>query len=292
MKHNLILAYQTEAVLGEGSIWNHEKKVLHWVDILNGHIHTFDPIKNLNETINTEFMVGTVVPSEDGGFVIATNFGFFQLDEFDKIPDFILHPEKALKENRFNDGKCDPRGRFWAGTMSLNEEPKKGSLYCLEKGLCRKMEEGVSISNGIVWTSDHKKMYYVDTPEKCVFVYDFDVETGNISNKKVAFHIPDDQGSPDGMTIDAEDKLWIAHWGGSQVARWDPLTGEKLYTINIPATQVTSVAFGGTTLNDIYITTARVGLSDEELKKQPLAGSLFCYRQSGFMGVKANFYKK
>jgi sugar lactone lactonase YvrE len=138
------------------------------------------------------------------------------------------------------------------------------------------MLDSVTISNGLVWTSDSSNFYYIDTPTGRVDAYDYDHESGNISNCRTAVKIPDGQGGPDGMTIDSEDMVWVAHWGGSCVTRWNPLTGELLETVEVPgAKQITSCALGGPDLDDLYITSASIGLNDEGLEEQPNAGNLF-----------------
>jgi len=192
--------------------------------------------------------------------------------------------ENHLPNNRFNDGKCDPQGRFWAGTMSLNEEPNAGSLYAFENNIVQKKIENVTISNGLAWSIDHKTMYYIDTPTFEVVAYKFEKKTGCISDRQVALKIPIEDGFPDGMTIDDEGMLWIAHWDGWQVTRWNPNTGKKLLCIKLPASKITSCTFGGKDLTDLFITSAYVGLSVDELKAQPLAGSLFVIRNCGFKG--------
>ncbi len=152
------------------------------------------------------------------------------------------------------------------------------------------MIENVSISNGIVWSLDSDKMYYIDTPTQKVMVYDFNIETGEISNPKIAIEVSSDLGAPDGMTIDEEGNLWIALWGGSAVGCWNPESGELLRTVEVPAKNVTSCAFGGDNLETLYITTARTSTSDEELEKYPNAGGVF-KTNPGVKGIKAFFFK-
>lgn len=200
-------------------------------------------------------------------------------------------PEADIPDNRFNDGKCDPAGRFWAGTMSTVGDKNAGALYRYDAdSSIHKMVENVSISNGIVWSLDKTKMYYVDTPTQKVMVYDYNNLTGEISNAKVAVEIPNEMGSPDGMTIDAEGNLWVALWGGFAVTCWNPETGELIQTVKVPAKNVTSCAFGDADLGTLYITTAREGNNGEELEKYPLSGGVFKFRP-GVKGVDAFFFK-
>jgi sugar lactone lactonase YvrE len=143
----------------------------------------------------------------------------------------------------------------------------------------------------MAWSSDYKTFYYIDTPTCEVVAYDFDLLTGNIGNKRVVIRIPPQEGFPDGMTIDNEGMLWIAHWDGWQVSRWNPNKGKKLLSIPLPVAQITSCTFGGDNLQDLYITSARVNLTEEQLKQQPLAGSLFVLRNSGFHGTPSFEFK-
>jgi sugar lactone lactonase YvrE len=176
--------------------------------------------------------------------------------------------------------------------MPISEDRASGSLYMLDSSkTCINKETDISISNGLAWSLDHKVLYYIDTPTLKVVAYDYDNEDGVISNKRAVITIPKEEGFPDGMTIDSEGMLWIAHWGGWQITRWDPNTGKKLFSFKLPVSNVTSCTFGGKTMKDIYITSARKGLSNGELAKQPLAGSLFVIRESGFEGLPAYRFK-
>ena len=219
--------------------------------------------------------------------MVAGHPGFASLDLETEQLEILADPEHDLPENRFNDGKCDPAGRFWAGTLSLEGKRGTCNLWRLDADLSvHKMLEGVSVSNGIVWTADRTAMYYVDTPTRRVDRFDYDHDTGEIDNRSVAVRIPDGMGFPDGMTIDSEGMLWVCLWQGGKVSRWDPVTGELLATVDLPASNVTSCAFGGEELDQLYITTARITIDEERLKEQPLAGGLF-RADVGVTGVPA-----
>lgn len=236
-------------------------------------------------------MIGTVVPAESGKMIVALENGLYQLDPTTGSKKFIANPEEDIPGNRFNDGKCDPAGRFWAGTMSKTGEKEAGALYRLDAdGSVTKMIDKVTTSNGIVWSQDHTKMYYIDTPRRKVMAWDYELETGNISNPQTAVGIPQNMGYPDGMTIDTEGNVWIALWNGSAVGCWNPETGELIQTIDIPAKNVTSCAFGDEDLGTLYITTARQGTSEEELEKYPHAGGVFKVRPD-VNGMEAFFFK-
>ena len=204
----------------------------------------------------------------------------------------LANPEQHLPGNRFNDGRCDPAGRFWAGTMALSEEEGAGNVYMMDQdGHVSTKIKDVTISNGLAWSADKKTLYYIDTPTHEIVAFDFDLTSGKISNKRAVIKIAKEEGSPDGMTIDSEDMLWIAHWGGWQVTRWDPRTGRQLNRIALPVSKVTSCTFGGDTLEDLYITTASVDLTEQEMKEQPLAGALFVVHNSGVKGRPSIEYR-
>jgi len=264
-----------KADLGEGPIWDPDSQTLYWVNILANELHIFDPASGKDRHIDCGQMVGTVVGRKSGGLMVAMTNGFASVNLETEEIRHIVDPENN-PEARFNDGKCDPAGRFWAGSLPLSENVPEGSLYSLETDLSvKKRLSQITIANGIVWTSDHKTMYYIDTPTMKVDAYDYDIETGDLSNHRVAVTVPEEFGWPDGMAIDVEDKIWVGHWGGWQITRFDPLTGETLQVIKLPVAQVTACAFGGPDLNRLYITTAKTGLDAAALEKQPHAGNLF-----------------
>ena len=195
----------------------------------------------------------------------------------------LLAQPEIKPEIRFNDGKCDPQGRFWVGTMSMTGKKGDGELYCMHRdGTLKKVLEGVSISNGLAWDQEKSKMYYIDTPTQQVFSFDFDSKTGEISNRSVVYTFREEDGSPDGMTIDADGMLWVALWGGGKVAKVNPEEKRWVDSVDVPASLVTSCVFGGDDLQTLYITTARIGLSETQLEKEPYSGGLFSVR----LGVK------
>lgn len=281
------LVLDARAQLGEGAIWDAGRQVLYWVDITGQKLHEFNPATRANRTWEMGQLIGTVVARRSGGVMVAVYDGFaaFNLDTA-KL-EIIADPEADLPDTRFNDGKCDPAGRFWAGTMSTKGVPGAGSLYVLDADhSVRRMVTGVGTSNGIVWSLDQRTMYYIDTKLQRVDAFDYDLATGNIGNRRVAVPIPADQGRPDGMTLDAEGMIWVAHWEGWRVTRWNPVTAELLATIKVPVARVTSCAFGGPQLDTLYITTARPAA---DVPGQPQAGGLFAV-QLGVRGLPAFEY--
>ena len=280
----------TSAILGEGPIWDAQSGALWWVDILGKRLHRFDPALDQDEGFDVGEMIGTVVPRSSGGVALALESGFALFDVEKGTLEHIADPEADQATNRFNDGKCDPAGRFWAGTMSQAEEPQRGALYSIEAdGTVVKRLSDVSISNGIVWSSDARTMYYIDTPTMQIDAFDFDLESGAISNRRPVVRVPREMGYPDGMAIDSEDRLWVGMWGGRKIVRFDPQSGEAVGEIEVPTDNVTACAFGGPDLQDLYITTARVGLADDQLVTQPDAGSLFRTKVD-VPGVKSTAY--
>lgn len=271
---NLVL--DAKAELGEGALWDERTQQLYWVDILGSKLHRYTPATDTDEVFEVGQHIGTVVVREGGGVMVAVKDGFARFDLETETLDIIANPEKDIEGNRFNDGKADPAGRFWAGTMSYEQKSYAGSLYCLDTdGTVSKKESDVTISNGIVWTQDQQTMYFIDTTPKVITAFDYDKATGNISNGRIVVKVPENMGGPDGMAIDSKGQLWVAHWGYSAVVCWDPKTGEKISEIAVPASQVTACAFGGEDFKTLYITTANHGLSDEQLREEPLAGGLF-----------------
>ncbi len=283
------LLWDAKAMLGEGAFWHHGEKRLYWVDIEGKKLHIFDPIARADRAFLLDEKIGTVVPLDSGGgAVVALKNGIHKLDlETEKLR-LLVHPAAHEAGNRYNDGKCDPAGRLWVGTIG---ETGSAALYRINAaGKSKMMIDSVTISNGIVWSKDNMTMYYIDTPTKTVVAYSYDVKTGEISKPKVVVTVPEGMGSPDGMAIDAEDKLWIGHWGGACVARWDPITGNMMRKIEVPALNVTSCAFGGENLDILYITTASIGMNAEETAKYPLSGGLFV-ADPGVAGVKSYLFK-
>ena len=287
MSQSAELVIDARAMLAEGPVWHAQRQLLYWVSILASEVHVFDPATNEDRAIDVGQFVGTVVPRKSGGVIVALHHGIASLDLDTGDLKVLADPEADQPGNRFNDGKCDPAGRFWAGTMSLTYVEGAGSLYMMDADLSvRPMLGNVTISNGIVWSPDRSTMYYIDTPTCEVSAFDYAVETGAISNRRTAVRIPKDLGGPDGMTIDAEGKLWVAVWGSGAVSRWDPESGEMLGAVSLPVTAVSACAFGGPNLDELYVTTAREGMDEQALAEQPHAGGVFRVKP-GVCGVEA-----
>jgi sugar lactone lactonase YvrE len=271
--------------LGEGPVWDAENECVLWVDIPAGQIHSFYPHNREHFVFETGQMVGSIAIRSSGILIAALQHGFHEISLEKRTVKQLTDPEAHLPGNRFNDGKCDLAGRFWAGTMSVSDEPGAGKLYMLDKDQTVSVKiENVSCSNGLAWSPDHNIFYYIDTPTQQVVAYDYDLTTGGIRNKRVVIEICQEEGFPDGMTIDEEGMLWIALWDGWKVARYNPYNGELLHQIHLPVARITSCTFGGSNLQDLYITSAKTGLKQEELAQQPLAGCLFVIKNIGVSG--------
>ncbi|RKN82826.1 SMP-30/gluconolactonase/LRE family protein [Ulvibacterium marinum] len=285
------LLLDTKSILGEGPVWDWRKQHLLWVDIEGNGLHLFNPRNQQHRQWTFDGMLGAVVPIENGTMLLALESG---LATFDLTNEQLIRLPVLKNSNpgmRYNDGKVDPNGNFWIGSMHKKAAPEMGNLYRVDTQMNVSTHiVDTSISNGMAWTSDKKKFYYIDSTAYEVWRYDYDVATSEIRTKHIAFSIPKDFGAPDGMSIDEENMLWIAHWGGNCIRRWNPNTGEVLETVEVDAPHVTSCCFGGNDLKTLYITTARSGLSQSQLETFPLSGGLFVY-ESQVKGTPISYFK-
>ena len=284
------LLLKEHTLCGEGAIWNSFTNTLFWVDIDGQRLMEWNPATQKNREWHFEKKISTVVPESPQTVVFTLSDEVVRFNFETGVSTQLLSIDTNGNDVRFNDGKCDPEGRLWVGTMVMQGARGSGILYRIDDNNATPMETGINCSNGIVWTKDKRTMYYTDTPTREIMAYDFDPKTGNLSNRRVAVAIPEGIGYPDGMAIDKDDMLWVAHWGGGGVFNWNPKTGELIGKIGVPAPNITSCAFGGEKLDTLFITTARGGMSKEDLDKYPLSGSLF-YCVPGATGVKANIFK-
>lgn len=260
--------------LGEGPVW--WGGVLWFVDIVAGKLCRYEPETGGYEDRVVAELLGAAGPCDDGRWMLATERGLSLLDwgsgEVEVVSQVL-----ADTAFRFNDGKADPAGRFWVGTMATGRDAGPGWLYRWEagKGEPEAVLPGVTISNGLDWSADGKRMYYIDTPTRRVDVFDYDVASGSIRDRRTLVEIPEGKGSPDGMCLDAEGHAWVGFWGGRCVRRFDGQTGELLAEVAVPALNVTSCCFGGENYETLYVTTASVGMSEEERAELPEAGRVF-----------------
>lgn len=289
--HKATLLFDTKSILGEGSVWDWRKQLLFWVDIEGMILHRLDPTSHKHSHWGFKRMIGVAVPAESGSLLLALESGLATFNpETGKLTEHQVLENQDSKM-RYNDGKTAPNGHFWIGSMHKETLPKTGNLYGVDDGFNSQIKiPKTTISNGMAWSSDSKTFYFIDSPTYEVCAYDFDPVGSSLSNKKSVLKVPEISGAPDGMCIDSEGMLWIAHWGGNCVRRWNPETGEVLEIVDVDAPLVTSCCFGGKELDTLYITTARSGLTDSQLEEFPLSGGLFVCRPSA-KGTPINYFK-
>ncbi|HJT64342.1 MAG TPA: SMP-30/gluconolactonase/LRE family protein [Candidatus Limnocylindria bacterium] len=274
------------ARLGECPVWDSRSRRLVWVDVLARQVHLTDVRTGSDEVFSVPLDIGAVVPRAAGGYVAALQDGFWVIGV--GPPELIARVPEAGPEIRFNDGKCDSAGRFWAGTMAYDESPGAGALYRLgPDGRSTRVLQGVTISNGMAWSPDTRTMYFIDSATHRIDAFAFDVSTGELGDRRPLVHVPPEKGWPDGMTIDDEGGLWVALWRGSAVHRY--FDGRLDRAISLPVSLPTSCAFGGAGLDELYVTSATEGLSKRERAAEPLAGALFRVRP-GVRGVAPASY--
>jgi sugar lactone lactonase YvrE len=271
---------------GEGPLWH--QSILYYVDIEDHHVIAFDPARGTEQSWDVGERVGCLVPRARGGLVIAgtSGFRFLDLDSGKLTP--VADPEPEIADNRFNDGKCDPAGRFWAGTISLVKDTGTANLYRLDPDLeVHLMYPNVTNSNGLAWNRAADTLFYIDSPTKKIVAFDFDNSTGTISSGRTVVDTSALDGVPDGMTIDQDDRLWVAMCHGGCVHCFDPASRSPhtpLATLEVPSIEPTAPAFGGSDLSDLYITTGRSPKAQGELD-----GRLFV-TQPGVKGVPAHSF--
>ena len=266
-----------KTILGEGPYWDVTEQRLYWVDIKGREIHRFDPATGRDETWPTPEVVGSLAVRAKGGLVVALKSGlyFFDLTTSQATP--VVLPPGHPEHNRFNDGKVDRQGRFWAGSMDDLEKEPSGGLFRFDIDLnCQQLVDQITISNSLCWSPDSRTLYYSDSTQRTVWAWDFDAASGQISNRRAFIELPSTDGVPDGATIDIEGYLWLAVWGAWEVRRYDP-RGRLDQTVRMPVQQPTCPMFGGPQLDTIYVTSASKGLSEKQLLEQPQAGSLFAF---------------
>jgi sugar lactone lactonase YvrE len=274
------VAVAAPALLGEGPVWDSARGELVWVDIERGLVHRRAPDAALS-SVDAGQPVGCAVPRAGGGLALAVRDGFALLPPGGGVPWLVAPVEQGRADTRMNDGACDSRGRFWAGTMSLAGDTRAAALYRLDADLTvRRMLAGLSISNGLGWSPDDRWLYHVDTPRRRIDIYEFDAEGGTIGWRRAVIAVAPEDGRPDGLAVDAEGGIWVALWGGGAVRRYSP-EGREDARVELPVSQVTSCCFGDPDLATLYVTSASRGAEHE-----PLAGSLFACRP-GVSGLPA-----
>jgi sugar lactone lactonase YvrE len=268
-----------KAALGECPRWDAAEGKLYWVDIPARELHCFDPATGVDRSRSFAQKLACFALRRSGGFVLALEDGFALLDRFDGEPTPILPQIEAHRpDNRFNDGRCDSMGRFWAGTLDGTKKLANGALYRLDPDRSvRKMAEGATTANGLAFSPDERTLYWADTPKHMIHAYPFDRLEGTIGAARLFTSFPVGNGRPDGASVDEAGFYWSALYAGNRVVRIAP-EGEIVDEIPIPALNCTMIAFGGADLKTAYVTTARQGLNAQELAANPLSGGLFSFR--------------
>lgn len=275
------LFFECEDQIGESIYWPGEQEKLLWLDIDRCMLHEY----SFHTACVTDHYfpdkVTAIIPLKGSKteILLALKDKMISYDLNKKVSGELLNIFSIGKYFRTNDGKASPEGRIWIGVMHMEVHDKNGSLYCIEHDLSyREVLTGQSIPNGIVWNKQGDRMYYADSGKGCIYAFDYDQKAGSLSSQRIAVQVPPEYGIPDGMTIDGEDNLWVAHWGGFGVYVWNPVNGRLIDKIEVPVPNVASCTFGSD--NKLFITTARSGLSENEIKQYPLSGSVFVVETS------------
>lgn len=273
------LLLDARAALGEGPRWHAGERLLYWVDIHRNELHRLDPETGADSVRTFAAPVGCFAFRQGGGLILAMADGFATLSDWDAEPQpFGAQILAGLPHQRFNDGCTDPAGRFWVGSVDTGKQHNDAALYRLDTdGTITLIEGGMLTCNGAAFTADGRRFFHADTPTHAVRAYDCDSATGTLSHRNILHQFPFGHGRPDGGAIDAEGCYWSALFDGGRVVRLSP-DGEILQEVAMPTRRLTMISLGGDDLRTAFVTTARAGLSDEELEKEPLAGGIFTFR--------------
>jgi sugar lactone lactonase YvrE len=274
-------------VLGEGPFWSERDSALFWVDVVGRKIFKHTPNAGPAESRDLPYAPSAIIPRAQGGFLLVTKQGMALFDFDSGTLETLAVPQIDFSQEIFNDAACDRYGRLWVGTRDRNVAEPKGCLYRMEADFTMTRQvEGLVVSNGIAWSPDSKRMYHADSRPGSVFVYDYDLATGSIEDRRVLIDYAADahtQGHPDGCTVDAEGGLWVAEVEGWRIARYTP-GGELDRVVQMPFAKPTSVMFGGRRLDTLFITSMQFRLSEEELSQQTLAGRVLAL-EAGVRGL-------
>ena len=283
---NVELVAKLDCNVGEGPFWDDVKQDLYFVDIMNKQIKVFSPSSKSVETVQFNQEIGAVFLDHKSNLIVAARDGIFAATR-DGVLETLLAPiELEDTSIRTNDAKCDANGRMWVGTMAFDFTQGAAALFSFDLKNLKKVVPDLTVSNGIGWSLDKKTMYFIDSPTKRVDIFDFDLESGELGNRRPFLLLSDLDAFPDGLTTDEDGGVWVALFGGGEVRRFDA-QGTLTHIVEIPVKQVTSCCFGGADMSELYITTAQNGMDSDSLIRQPLAGSLF-RAKTAFKGSKSN----
>ncbi|XP_027132245.1 regucalcin isoform X1 [Larimichthys crocea] len=289
-------AVKTGSLIGEGPVWEESEQTLLFVDIAGQKIHQWSSTTNQIQSVETADMVGFAVPRQSGGYVAGVGRSIVAVDWSTQMMSSLVEVDEDKPNNRLNDGKVDPVGRLLAGTMGKEVRPaevqrQQGSLFSVTSDLIvTKHLNQVDISNGLDWSLDQKTFFYIDSLSRTVDAFDYDSHSGQIGNRRVVYRMEEGEGLPDGMTLDVDDRLWVACYNGGRVINIDPATGVRLQTVSLPVMKTTSCCFGGPDFSDLYVTSASLGLDQSEKRQQPLAGDTFRVTGLGVKGRPSNSF--
>ena len=274
-----------KAALGETPVWSAAENRLYWIDCMAGTIHSYDPAAAEDAVLPVEIdgYLGSVSLRAGGGLLILAGKSLSVLDAGSSAPRRLAGVEEDVADNLVNDGKCDPAGRFWFGTMHASVSEPTGALYRFDGSEVVRFDQGFICANGLGWSPDCRTFYLVDMMPGHVLAYDYDPVGGTIGNRRTLFTIPASEGMPDGLCIDSEGGIWVAHWDGWCISRWSP-EGRRLLTLEVPVQRPTCPAFGGPGLATLYLTSSAADLPAESLARGPHSGGLFEF-DAGVSGV-------
>mgnify|MGYP001160965505 FL=1 len=284
------IAARTNDLLGEGVIWNHKEEALYWVDAYAPAIRKLNILSGEVKSWTTPEIIGSLVFDKKGTLVVGLESGYCRLSLDPWWIEPICNPQEK-PGIVFNDGKCDRKGRYFIGTMHKEFMESAGILWRLDPDLtCHKIDQGFTVSNGLAWSPDNSILYFADTRRDVVYAYDYDIESGNASNRRVFISTSDRKGRVDGATVDAEGNYWASLIHEGAIACFSP-DGIELRKVELPVKHPTMCTFGGTDLNRLYIVTSRRFLKPEEVDQQPLAGSVFFVDGLGTQGIVEPFFE-
>jgi sugar lactone lactonase YvrE len=278
--------------LGEGPVWSELEQALYWLDCVKPAVYRYDPGTGENRQLDLplDSTIGTIAFRRRGGYIMALESGIKVVEDDGKTVRLVCHPEKGRDENRYNDGKPDRSGRLFLGSLNKADRDPTGALYRINvDGSCRELDGPFVCANGMDWSLDNRIFYFVDSGSRNIFAYDYDPATGDLENRRVLATVAAEEGTPDGMCIDTEGFLWVAHWNGWRVSRFDP-QGRRERQIRMPVPQPTSLCFGGPDLDRLYITSAAMDLDRPTLEAAPLSGSLFVL-EPGVKGLPPSWFE-
>lgn len=284
------LAVELDCDLGEGPFWDDAKQELYFVDITNKQIKIFSPSDSSVRTIQFSQELSAVFLDQNSELIVAARDGVFAASQDGTLKTLLAPIEPEDTSIRTNDAKCDITGRMWVGTMAFDFTPGVAALFSLDSKGLKEIVPVLTIANGMGWSRDQKNMYFIDSPTGRVDIFDCNLQTGELQNRRPFITFDVTGGIPDGLTTDEDGGIWVAFFGGGEVRRFDP-SGELTHVVTLPVKQVTSCCFGGKDMSELFITTARYAMNSESLAREPLAGSLFKLSTT-FKGSKSHRYER